>query len=143
MARNDSRFCKAPIRTLKYLPKLTLALARQSIPRRPVLLSTNFLGTNYPHSPPRINFITRIYHPNISCLGRIALDILGEKWSSGLTVEKGISLMTCSWMSFRSRANLWEPSSSTLDLLSSDQSERSRATCSRYCPCLQHGQGSG
>lgn len=50
----------------------------------------DFLGINYPHAPPLITFATRVYHSNIDGLGRIALDRLGEKWSSTLTIREGI-----------------------------------------------------
>lgn len=52
-----------------------------------------FIPEDYPSTPPKARFLTKIYHPNIDKIGRICLDTLkvnppeGEGWNSRMTIS--------------------------------------------------------
>lgn len=42
---------------------------------------------SYPMQPPKVEFLTRIYHCNVNAQGEVCIDILNEKWQSTMTVR--------------------------------------------------------
>lgn len=50
---------------------------------------------DYPQKPPTVEFLSRIFHPNIYANGNICLDLLQKGWSAaydGLSVLKSIQV---------------------------------------------------
>ncbi|RIA86023.1 putative ubiquitin-conjugating enzyme E2 [Glomus cerebriforme] len=50
------------------------------------------IPTNYPWKPPKVNFTTKIYHPNIDSSGNIGMEDLNYLWSPAITIPKYIIL---------------------------------------------------
>ena len=45
------------------------------------------LPNDYPFKPPEVNFLSRIYHCNVSSNGKISMDILKHYWTPGLRIS--------------------------------------------------------
>jgi ubiquitin-conjugating enzyme E2 N len=52
-----------------------------------------FLPDDYPMTPPKVRFLTKIYHPNIDRLGRICLDVLKSECETWFPIRA--TLLTC------------------------------------------------
>ena len=63
------------------------------------------LPDNYPFAPPKVKFITKVYHPNISSSGAVSIDILKDQWSPNITLP----ILLISLQSFLCTPELCDP----------------------------------
>jgi peroxin-4 len=79
------------------------------------------VGTDYPLTPPKMKFLTKIFHPNVHYeTGEICLDILKKEWSPAWSLQSACRAIT---------ALLADPAPDSP--LNCDAGESSRWTC-RY-----------
>ncbi|KAL8424995.1 hypothetical protein Efla_004472 [Eimeria flavescens] len=49
------------------------------------------IPSDYPYNPPKISFVTKVWHPNVSSqTGAICLDILKHEWSPALSIRTAL-----------------------------------------------------
>jgi len=52
-----------------------------------VFLFTFAISANFPHEPPKVKCVPKIYHPNIDLEGNVCLNILREDWKPVLNLN--------------------------------------------------------
>eukprot|EP00760_Papus_ankaliazontas_P032422 PhM_4_TR5797/c0_g1_i1/m.67546/K10573/UBE2A, UBC2, RAD6A; ubiquitin-conjugating enzyme E2 A len=72
---------------------------------------------DYPHKPPKVQFVTKMFHPNIYADGSICLDILKNQWSPTYDV----SAVLTSIQSLLTDPNPNSPANSEAALMFRDQ----------------------
>lgn len=92
-------------------------------------------------TPPKIRFLTKIYHPNIDRLGRICLDVLKSKYfpsSLGCFVNSNGLTITCRQL-VSCPAN---PHNPALDSSAAWSPQPWRPSCQRCCSAMEGGWAS-
>jgi len=51
------------------------------------------LPTEYPFKPPKVKFVTKVYHPNIKSDGTVCNEVLGDGWSPQLRIQEVLLTM--------------------------------------------------
>ena len=99
LKNNDSENFSAGVRNDNIFEWDATIMGPTGTPYEGGIFKLRLMFTNeYPFKPPKINFTTKIYHPNINSQGVICLDILKNNWSPALTISK-ILLSICSLLS--------------------------------------------
>jgi ubiquitin-conjugating enzyme E2 S len=53
------------------------------------------LSEDYPNSPPRGFFMTKIYHPNVASNGDICVNTLKKDWTADVTIKHVLQVIRC------------------------------------------------
>ncbi|RIB21762.1 ubiquitin-conjugating enzyme E2-16 kDa [Gigaspora rosea] len=97
IGRNPPPFCSAgPVGEDLFHWQATIIGPAETPYKDGVFFLAIHFPTDYPFKPPKVNFTTCIYHPNIDFHGSICLDLLRDQWSPALTISK-VLLAICSY----------------------------------------------
>jgi len=53
------------------------------------------LGKDFPHTPPKAYFLTKIFHPNVACSGEICVNTLKRDWKPDLGIKHILLTIKC------------------------------------------------
>jgi len=53
------------------------------------------ISEDYPNSPPKGYFLTKIYHPNVANNGDICVNTLKRDWNSSITLKNILQIIRC------------------------------------------------
>eukprot|EP01105_Mastigella_eilhardi_P025252 TRINITY_DN681_c0_g1_i1.p2 TRINITY_DN681_c0_g1~~TRINITY_DN681_c0_g1_i1.p2 ORF type:complete len:156 (+),score=36.38 TRINITY_DN681_c0_g1_i1:305-772(+) len=73
-----------------------------------------FCDKDYPLTPPKVRFLTKIYHPNVDRIGRICLSILKENVDGGWSAALQIGKVLLSIQALMSAPNVDDPLDTTV-----------------------------
>lgn len=73
------------------------------------------INQNFPHEPPKVRCMEKIYHPNIDLEGKVCLNILREDWKPVLNLNAVIvglqvrnqHVLFCSWPRTEQEEGKW------------------------------------
>ena len=90
--RRISAYIKAPNPFCKLFPLLKWLVFIQGPSHTPfddsVLILEMVFEENFPLFPPKMRFLTLIYHPNVSYSGNVCLPILSEDWNANVSLRQ-------------------------------------------------------
>ncbi|KAL0752383.1 hypothetical protein Bca101_034388 [Brassica carinata] len=107
------------------------------------------LSHDYPHSPPKGYFMTKIFHPNVASNGEICVNTLKKDWNPSLGLRHVLSVVRCLLIEPFPESALNEQAGKML--LENYEEYARHARSSRICKCGHYdtekrsrfGQGSG
>lgn len=85
---------------------------------------------NYPFRPPKVQFTTRVFHPNINQKGDICLDILRDEWKPTQSIRT-VLLSICSLLDMPNPDNPLDAAVANLYLSDQEKYKRTAAEWTR------------
>jgi len=96
------------------------------------------IPADYPFSPPKMKFTTRLWHPNVSSVtGAICLDILKDQWSPALTMKT--ALMSLQALMCAAEPN--DPQDAEVAKMYKEDHSRFKAVAAFWAECYATARG--